>query len=116
MSTYEHTVIVERPVGVVYNQWTQFETYPDFMDDVELVQQSTETMTHWKVRVRGVPREYDAAITYLHQAETDQTHAAAALKTMNGETKKIRASDKATSDQLAAVTQRINASTTCSSN
>ena len=60
--------------------------------------------------------EYDAAITYLHQAETDQTHAAAALKTMNGETKKIRASDKATSDQLAAVTQRINASPTCSSN
>jgi hypothetical protein len=59
---------------------------------------------------------YDAAITYIHQAETDQAHAAAALKTMNGETKKIRASDKATRDQLAAVTQRINATTTCSSN
>jgi uncharacterized membrane protein len=43
MSTYEHTVIVERPVRVVYNQWTQFEKYPDFMDDVEQVQQFTDT-------------------------------------------------------------------------
>ena len=75
MSTYEHTVIVERPVGVVYNQWTQFETYSDFMDDVELVQQSTETMTHWKVRVRGVPREYDAAITEQRPDEVIAWHA-----------------------------------------
>jgi len=59
---------------------------------------------------------YDAAITYIHQAETDQKHAAAALKTMNGEIKKIRASDKKTRDQLAAVAKRINASTTCSFN
>jgi hypothetical protein len=59
---------------------------------------------------------YDAAITYIHQAETDQKHAAAALKTMTGETKKIRASDQETRDQLAAVAQRINASTSCSFN
>jgi hypothetical protein len=59
---------------------------------------------------------YDAAITYIHQGETDQKHAAAALKTMNGETKKIRASDQVTRDQLAAVAQRISASTTCSFN
>jgi uncharacterized membrane protein len=63
MSTHEHTIVVDRPVRVVYDQWTQFESYPDFMENVERVEQLGDTITHWKVRVGGVEREYDAAIT-----------------------------------------------------
>ena len=62
MSSHEHTVVVDRPVGTVYDQWTQFESYPAFMDDVTLVRQVDAAMTHWRVKIGGVEREYDAAI------------------------------------------------------
>ena len=39
MSTTTQTVEVDRPITVVYNQWTQFEEFPHFMDGVESVQQ-----------------------------------------------------------------------------
>ncbi len=63
VSSHQHSVVVDRPVRTVYDQWTQFEQYPDFMENVEAVHQLGDTMTHWKVRVAGVAREYDAAIT-----------------------------------------------------
>ncbi|MGE0818360.1 MAG: SRPBCC family protein [Candidatus Nanopelagicales bacterium] len=62
MSTHEHTVVVDRPITTVYDQWTQFESYPRFMDNVESVTQMDDAMTHWRVNVGGVSREYDAAI------------------------------------------------------
>jgi uncharacterized membrane protein len=62
MSTHEHTVVVDRPITTVYDQWTQFESYPRFMDNVESVRQMDPAMTHWKVSVAGVEREYDAQI------------------------------------------------------
>ena len=74
MSTHEHTIVVERPVSVVYDEWTQFEKYPDFMDNVEKVQQSGATMTHWKVRVGGIEREYDAAIIEQRPDEVIEWH------------------------------------------
>jgi uncharacterized membrane protein len=74
MSTHEHTIVVERPVSDVYDEWTQFEKYPDFMDNVENVQQSGATMTHWKVRVGGIEREYDAAIIEQRPDEVIEWH------------------------------------------
>lgn len=62
MSTHEHTVVVDRPITTVYDQWTQFESYPRFMDNVESVKQMDDAMTHWRVNVGGVAREYDAEI------------------------------------------------------
>jgi len=62
MATHEHTVVVERPLITVYDQWTQFETYPQFMDNVDAVEQVDDAMTHWKVSLAGVSREYDAQI------------------------------------------------------
>jgi len=62
MGSYEHTVDVQRPVRVVYDQWTQFESYPEFMRHVESVSQTADDMTHWKVSIAGVAREYDARI------------------------------------------------------
>jgi uncharacterized membrane protein len=62
MSTMEKTVTVDLPVRTVYDQWTQFETFPRFMDGVEEVRQLDDTHLHWKAEVLGVTREWDAEI------------------------------------------------------
>jgi uncharacterized membrane protein len=62
MTSHEHTLVVDRPLQTVYNQWTQFESYPEFMSNVEHVQQVDPAMTHWRVNVGGVQREFDASI------------------------------------------------------
>ena len=62
MTGHEHTLTVERPVRTVYDQWTQFSSYPEFMHNVDEVRQIDAAMTHWHVTVGGVQREFDAAI------------------------------------------------------
>ncbi|MFF3748916.1 SRPBCC family protein [Streptomyces sp. NPDC002018] len=63
MSTIEESVEVAVPVSTAYNQWTQFEEFPRFMDGVERIEQRTPTLTHWITKVDGVSREFDAKIT-----------------------------------------------------
>lgn len=63
MSTVESVVDVNVPVTVAYNQWTQFESFPQFMDAVKEVTQIDDTHTHWRVKIAGVEREFDAVIT-----------------------------------------------------
>ena len=63
MPTIEQSIDVNVPVSTAYNQWTQFESFPEFMGGVERVQQLTDTLTHWKTSVGGVEREFDAEIT-----------------------------------------------------
>ncbi|WBB81470.1 SRPBCC family protein [Micromonospora sp. WMMD882] len=58
----EH-VDVDVPIRTAYDQWTQFEEFPQFMEGVEEVRQVSDTMTHWKVEIAGVKREFDAQIT-----------------------------------------------------
>ena len=63
---HEHvteSVDVERPVRTAYNQWTQFEEFPQFMEGVEGSSQLDDTHMHWKTRDRRVKREFDAEIT-----------------------------------------------------
>jgi uncharacterized membrane protein len=62
MSTIEKSVEVAVPVRRAYNQWTQFESFPQFMDGVEEVRQTTDTRTHWRTKIAGVAREFDAEI------------------------------------------------------
>jgi uncharacterized membrane protein len=62
MTSHEHTVVVDRPLRTVYDQWTQFESYPEFMSNVDQVRQLDPATTHWRVSVGGVQREYDASI------------------------------------------------------
>src|SRR5512139_2680227 len=57
------TVDVHTPVATAYNQWTQFESFPEFMNGVESVRQLDERHTHWVTKVGGVHREFDAEIT-----------------------------------------------------
>lgn len=63
MSEYTHTLEVDRPVRQVYDQWTQMEDFPRFLDGVEEVEQITDTRMHWHVSIAGVDREFDAVIT-----------------------------------------------------
>jgi hypothetical protein len=58
----EKTIIVDAPVGAVYNQWTQFEEFPHFMGGVEQVSQLTDDRLHWVAKIAGVKREWDAKI------------------------------------------------------
>ncbi|MEO6943153.1 MAG: SRPBCC family protein [Lacisediminihabitans sp.] len=69
MTQIIETIDVAVPVSTAYNQWTQFESFPDFLDEVESITQSDDTHTHWKVNVGGATREFDAVITEQHQDE-----------------------------------------------
>jgi uncharacterized membrane protein len=63
MSTVEKSIDVDVPVHTAYNQWTQFESFPQFMEGVDRVDQTSDTATHWLMSVGGVTREFDAEIT-----------------------------------------------------
>jgi uncharacterized membrane protein len=63
VSTIERSIEVEAPVRTVYDQWTQFETFPQFMEGVEQVQQIDDTQLHWVAEVAGQRRQWDARIT-----------------------------------------------------
>lgn len=63
------TVDVEVPVRVAYNQWTQFESFPEFLDEVVSVTQIDDTTTRWKVNVAGAEREFEAVISEQHPDE-----------------------------------------------
>ncbi|GLX19837.1 SRPBCC family protein [Streptomyces lavendulae] len=63
MSQVKESIEVSVPVRTAYDQWTQFETFPQFMDGVERIEQRTETLTHWVTKIGGVQREFDAEIT-----------------------------------------------------
>ncbi|TDC99815.1 SRPBCC family protein [Nonomuraea deserti] len=69
MSSIEHSVDVEAPISAAYNQWTQFESFPEFMEGVESVKQIGDTRTAWVVEIAGVRREFEAEITEQHPDE-----------------------------------------------
>ena len=62
MKVEEH-IEVSVPVRTAYNQWTQFASFPEFMDGVKRVDQIDDTTTHWVTDIGGVEREFDAVIT-----------------------------------------------------
>ncbi|GAA2581902.1 SRPBCC family protein [Dactylosporangium fulvum] len=66
MSTVTESIDVHVPVHTAYNQWTQFESFPQFMGGVEEIRQLDDQHTHWVTRIGGVRREFDAEITEQH--------------------------------------------------
>ncbi|MCK8438277.1 SRPBCC family protein [Streptomyces sp. D2-8] len=62
MSTIKETVEVDVPVHTAYNQWTQFEEFPNFMEGVEEVRQLDDRHNHWTTKIAGVKREFDTEI------------------------------------------------------
>jgi uncharacterized membrane protein len=57
------SIVVNVPVSTAYNQWTQFEEFPRFMEGVESVQQTDDTHLHWVAEIAGKRHEWDAEIT-----------------------------------------------------
>jgi uncharacterized membrane protein len=60
---YEQSTEVNVPVRTAYNQWTQFEEFPNFMEGVESVTQVDDTTLAWKAEIAGQKREWTAKIT-----------------------------------------------------
>jgi len=63
MAKIEKSIDVNVPVREAYNQWTQFETFPQFMESVESVRQEGDTHLHWTAQIAGKRQEWDAEIT-----------------------------------------------------
>jgi uncharacterized membrane protein len=63
MARVEHSVDVDVSVQTAYNQWTQFESFPEFMEAVKEVRQVDDTHLHWVADVAGKHEEWDAEIT-----------------------------------------------------
>jgi carbon monoxide dehydrogenase subunit G len=63
MAKIEKSIDVDVPVREAYNQWTQFETFPQFMSGVESVKQQGDTNLHWIAEIAGKRQEWDAEIT-----------------------------------------------------
>lgn len=62
-STTEESIDVNVPVSTAYNQWTQFESFPQFMENVIEVRQLDNTHLHWRANVSGKEQEWDCEIT-----------------------------------------------------
>jgi uncharacterized membrane protein len=58
----EEEIEVAVPVPTAYNQWTQFEDFPRFMDGVDEVRQLDNTLLHWAATIAGKHAEWDAKI------------------------------------------------------
>jgi uncharacterized membrane protein len=63
MSRFESSIEVDVPVGTAYNQWTQFEHFPAFMEGVRSVRQLDDRRVHWKAEIGGKDVEWDSVIT-----------------------------------------------------
>jgi len=64
--TIDESIEVNVPVSVAYNQWTQFEDFPLFMEGVDHVQQLDDTLLHWAATVAGKTNEWNAKILEQH--------------------------------------------------
>ena len=69
MTTVTKSIDVAVPVRTAYNQWTQFESFPRFMDGVESITQTDDRHLHWRTKIGPTVREFDTEITEQHPDE-----------------------------------------------
>ena len=69
MAQIIETIDVDVPVTTAYNQWTQFESFPQFLSMVESVTQVDDVTTRWVVKVGGAEREFAAVVSEQHPDE-----------------------------------------------
>ena len=62
-SSVQESIELDVPLSTAYNQWTQFEQFPKFMDSVQEVKQLDDTHLHWRANVAGKSKEWDSEIT-----------------------------------------------------
>jgi uncharacterized membrane protein len=63
MAKMEKDIVVDVPVKVAYDQWTQFESFPEFMEGVKEVVQLDEKRLRWTAEIAGKDEEWEAEIT-----------------------------------------------------
>jgi uncharacterized membrane protein len=63
VASIQKSIDVNVPVRTAYNQWTQFEEFPRFMEGVEEVRQLDDRRLHWRAKIGGKIEEWDAVIT-----------------------------------------------------
>jgi uncharacterized membrane protein len=68
-STIEQSIDVDVPISTAYNQWTQFEEFPRFMEGVEEIRQLDDRHVHWVAEFGGTRHEWDAEIVEQHPEE-----------------------------------------------
>ena len=81
MPKVQDSIEVQVPVQQAYNQWTQFEQFPKFMDGIQSVQQLDETHVQWVAEIGGASRQWTTEIT---EQKPDEK---IAWKTIKGEVK-----------------------------
>lgn len=99
MPKVEESIEVQVPVQQAYNQWTQFEEFPRFMEGIQSVQQLDDTHVRWVAEIRGESRTWTTEIT---DQEPDQK---IAWKTVDGE---VRNDGVVTFDQVGDSQTRVN--------
>ena len=62
MARIEKSIDVDVPVRVAYDQWTQFEAFPEFMEGVERVEQHGDKVLDWTAKIGGQTRSWTAEI------------------------------------------------------
>ena len=63
------TIDVDVPIRMAYDQWTRFESFPQFLDAVESITPIDAVHTRWTVRIGGAVREFDVELTEQHPDE-----------------------------------------------
>jgi len=99
MPKIEDSIEVQVPVRQAYNQWTQFEEFPKFMEGIQSVQQLDDTHVQWVAEIRGKTRQWTTEIT------EQQPDKKVAWKTIDGEVKNDGA---VTFEQIAGGQTRVN--------
>jgi uncharacterized membrane protein len=117
MSAIERSVEVRVPVRTAYNQFTQFEDFPRFMQDVEEVRQLDDTTVRWTARIAGAEREWDADITeqepdqriaWRSRGEVDHAGAVTFHRTGEDQTRVMLQMDVEPSDWVEKVGDALN--------
>ena len=67
MSAVTESVEVDVPIRTAYNQWTQVESFPLFMESVRSVEQIDDTHSRWKAEIGGVHVAFEAVVTEARQ-------------------------------------------------
>lgn len=69
MASITESIDVNVPLTTAYNQWTQFESFPEFLNFVDSVTQVDDVTNRWKVTIGGVEREFVTKVTEQHPDE-----------------------------------------------
>jgi uncharacterized membrane protein len=103
MPRFEDSIEVDVPVRAAYNQWTQFEDFPEFMEGVERVVQRDDRTLDWTATIAGQRKTWTAQIT-------DQTpDVRVAWKSIGGEENAGAVLFQALGDRRTRITLKLDA-------